>query len=87
MRTQFGTAERRARLKPDPEEAGRRTSTQGDVQILVTALAAAEIKALAEDVYQAWRRHSETHAASWLVIYPDDESNRQALLPHLELDD
>lgn len=76
-----------ARLKPDPDEQARRASVEDDVARLVGALAADEIIATPDDVYEAWRRYSDEYAASWLVLYDDDEANRRALLRHLDLDD
>lgn len=54
--------------------------------MLVASLAAGGVQASPEDVYEAWLRHSDLHAASWLALYLSDQANRDALLPHFELD-
>lgn len=74
-----------ARLKPDLDEHARRRSVDDDVERLVAALAAERITVSPDDVYAAWKRHSEDLAASWLTLYDDDDANRQALLHHLDL--
>ncbi|WP_141397058.1 hypothetical protein [Sphingomonas ginsenosidimutans] len=74
-----------APLKPDLDEHARRMSVADDVERLVAALSAERITASPDDVYAAWKRHSDDFAASWLTLYDDDEANRQALLRHLDL--
>lgn len=76
----------RARLKPDPIKAARRHQAQEDVAVLVASLAAGGVQASDDEVYEAWRRHSDAHAASWLALYGDPRANRDALLPYFDLD-
>lgn len=76
----------RARLKPNPDKAARRRGVRDDVERLVAALAASGISVTPDDVYAAWRRHSEDRAAGWLILYDDDETNRDVLLEHLDLE-
>ena len=76
---------RHARLKTDDVELARRLGTEDDVARLTAALATDGIIASSDDVYAACRRHSDDHAASWLVLGDDDEALRRALLRHLEI--
>jgi hypothetical protein len=76
---------RHARLKTDNIEVAYRLGTEDDVARLSAALAADGIIASSDDIYAAWRRHSDDYAASWLVLGDDDEALRRALLRHLEV--
>lgn len=76
---------RHARLKTDDIELAHRLDTEDDVARLSAALAVDGIIASPDNVYAAWRRHSDDHAASWLVLGDDDEALRRALLRHLEV--
>ncbi len=51
------------------------------------ALEAEGIIVTEEVAYAAWKRHSDWHEAGWLVLYPEDEDLRLALLPHLDVED
>ncbi len=75
---------RQARLKKDDIELAHRLDTEDDVARLAAALAADGIIASSDDIYAAWRRHSDDYAASWLVL-GDDDALRRALLRHLEV--
>lgn len=80
-------AARVARLKPDPVEVANRVAFRDDIRRLVDALAADGIAASEEVAYAAWKRHSEDHAAGWLILYDEDEEVRHALMPHLVVED
>lgn len=76
-----------AHLKPDKVEVARRIAARDDVSRLMDALEAEGIIVTEEVAYAAWRRHSDWHEAGWLVLYPEDEDLRRALLPHLDVED
>lgn len=76
-----------ARLKPDPAEEADRVAFHDDIRRLSDALAADGISATEDVVYGAWKRHSDCHAAGWLILYDEDEELRRALLPHLVVED
>ena len=76
-----------AHLKADRVEVARRIATRDDVSRLMDALEAEGIIVTEEVAYAAWRRHSDWHEAGWLVLYPEDEDLRLALLPHLDVED
>ena len=76
-----------AHLKPDRVEVARRIAARDDVSRLMDALQAEGIIVTEEIAYAAWRRHSDWHEAGWLVLYPEDEDIRLALLPHLDVED
>lgn len=74
-------------LKPDRVEVARRITARDDVSGLIDALEAEDIVVTEKVAYTAWRRHSDWHEAGWLVLYPEDEDLRLALLPHLDVED
>ena len=74
-------------LKPDRVEVARRIAARDDVSRLIYALEAEGIIVTEEVAYAAWKRHSDWHEAGWLVLYPEDEDLRFALLPHLDVED
>lgn len=74
----------RLRLKPDLAEAQRYESVRGDVEHWVQALMVRGYEVSTDDVYAAWRRHSEESSAGWLAPYGDEERDCTALLEQLE---
>ena len=85
--TGMTNALRTARLKPEPYRAERIAAAAQDIGRLRGALGSAGIVADDATIFDAWARHSEEHAASWLVLYYSDAENLAALLKHVDLDD
>ena len=70
---------------PPRVEVARRIAVCDEV--LLGALAADDTLVTEEVAHAAWKRHSDRREAEWLALYPKDDDNRRALLPHLEVED
>jgi len=81
------TDKRIATLKSDPHRVARIAAVADDIALLQEVLARANIITDQVTVFDAWRRHSDWHAAGWLALYLSDEENLAALLQHLDLHD
>lgn len=79
------TSDRIARLKPDSYRALRIADKAADIARLRRALTGSGIVADDDTIFDAWRRHSDECAASWLSLYPSDDDNLSALLRHVDL--
>lgn len=80
------TTFRIARLKPESSRSARLMAAAQDIERLRAAFGSAHILADDNTIFDAWARHSEEHAASWLALYRSDDENLAALLRHVELD-
>jgi hypothetical protein len=58
-----------------------------DINRLRRALSGAGIVADDATIFDAWSRHSDEHAASWLSLYHSDADNLKALLKQVDLDE
>lgn len=58
-----------------------------DIDRLRRALGGAGIVADDATIFDAWIRHSDEHAASWLILYHSDAENLAALLKQVDLDE
>lgn len=76
---------RHATLKPDPLPAQWLEAAKRDIERLRSGLIAAGISADDVTIYEAWKLHSDSHAASWLVLYYTDAENVAAIMPHLNI--
>ena len=73
-------------LKPDLVEAQRFENAQSDIERWVGALRDRGFEASHEDVYAAWKRHSEASCAAWLAPCDNDEHDCSSLLAELQPD-
>ncbi len=78
---------RKATLKPDLRALQKRERTKGCVDVLRDHLLQFGIEATDDAIFAAWERHSDGHAASWLVLYDNATDNARALMSHLDLED